>query len=161
MAQEYQQNAKRQGVIKMEDMIVKVKYFNKNIDKLEKISKGDLIDLRAAETVEFKAGEAKKVRLGIGMQMPKGYEAHVYPRSSTFKEWGVLLTNSVGIIDNSYCGDNDEWCAMFYATRPVTIYENQRIAQFRLVKNMEQLSFEEVEHLDNKSRGGYGSTGAN
>ena len=140
-------------------MKVKVKYFNQNIDKLEKIAEGDLIDLRAAETVDIKAGEAKKVRLGVGMKLPEGYHAEVYPRSSLFKNFHVLLTNSVGVIDNCYCGDNDEWCAMLYATENTSIWENSKILQFRIVKNMESLEFEEVEHLDSKSRGGYGTTG--
>lgn len=149
-------------VIKMisnDPIKVKVKYFDKEIDKLEKIDKGDCIDLRIAETVDLKQGESKLVGLGVGMILPKGYEAHIYPRSSTFKKYGIWLTNNVGIIDNSYCGEDDEWKAMIYAVRDTHIEKNERILQFRIVENQPSLVFEEVEHLESVSRGGYGTTG--
>lgn len=142
-------------------MKIKVKYFDKEIDKLEKIAVGDMVDLRIAETVDLKNGESKIVRLGVGMKLPQGYHAEVYPRSSTFKNYGVLLTNSVGVIDNSYCGEEDEWRAHLLAIRDTTIWKNDRILQFKIVKNEEKMEFEEVEHLDEVSRGGYGSTGKN
>ena len=140
-------------------MEIKVKYFDKEIDKLEKISKGDLIDLRSAETVEMKAGQYRLIKLGIGMKLPKGFEAHVYPRSSTFKNFGIILANSVGIIDNSYCGDDDQWCFPAIALRDTIIHKNDRICQFRIMENQPELEFIEVDKLDDVSRNGIGSTG--
>lgn len=138
---------------------IKIKYFSNEIDKIEKISKGDWIDLRAAETVELKAGEFKLIKLGVGMKLPAGFEAHVVPRSSTFKTWGIIQTNSIGIIDNSYSGDNDEWRMPVCATRDTVINVNDRICQFRIEKNQPEIMFTEVEHLDSVDRGGIGSTG--
>lgn len=140
-------------------MEIKVKYFDKEIDKLEKIAKGDLIDLRSAETVEMKAGEYRLIKLGIGIKLPKGFEAHVYPRSSTFKNFGIILANSVGIIDNSYCGDDDQWCFPAIALRDTIIHKNDRICQFRIMENQPKLEFIEVDKLDDVSRSGIGSTG--
>ena len=140
-------------------MEIKVKYFDKEIDKLEKIAKGDLIDLRSAETVEMKAGEYRLIKLGIGIKLPKGFEAHVYPRSSTFKNFGIILANSVGIIDNSYCGDDDQWCFPAIALRDTIIHKNDRICQFRIMENQPKLEFVEVDKLDDVSRNGIGSTG--
>lgn len=140
-------------------MEIKVKYFDKEIDKLEKIAKGDLIDLRSAETVEMKAGEYRLIKLGIGIKLPKGFEAHVYPRSSTFKNFGIILANSVGIIDNSYCGDDDQWCFPAIALRDTIIHKNDRICQFRIMENQPELEFIEVDKLDDVSRNGIGSTG--
>lgn len=138
---------------------IKVKYHNKNIDKIKKIDKGDWIDLRAAENVSLKAGEFKLVNLGVSMELPKGYEAHVAPRSSTFKNWGVIQTNSIGIIDESYCGDNDIWYFPAFALRDTEIKENDRICQFRIVEKMKSVEIMEVESLNNEDRGGLGSTG--
>ncbi len=138
-----------------------VRYHNDNIDKIEKISKGDWIDLRAAETVELKAGDFKIISLGISMKLPEGYEAHIVPRSSTFKKWGILQTNHMGVIDNSYSGDNDIWGMPVLAMRDTVINENDRICQFRIVKRMEQVALEQVDHLEGVDRGGFGSTGAN
>lgn len=140
-------------------MEIKVKYFDKEIDKLEKIAKGDLIDLRSAETVEMKAGEYRLIKLGIGIKLPKGFEAHVYPRSSTFKNFGIILANSVGIIDNSYCGDDDQWRFPAIALRDTVIHKNDRICQFRIMENQPKLEFIEVDKLDDVSRNGIGSTG--
>lgn len=140
-------------------MQIKIKYFTDQIDKLAKITQGDWIDLRSAETITLKAGDFKLIPLGIAMQLPAGYEAHIVPRSSSFKNWGILQTNSIGIIDNSYCGDNDQWLMSVYATRDTIINQNDRICQFRIVKNQEPVEFITVEHLDNSDRGGYGSTG--
>lgn len=138
---------------------IKIKYFDGEIDRVKKISQGDLIDLRCAKTTELHKGDYVNIPLGVAMELPKGYEAHVYPRSSTFKNFGILLVNSVGCIDNSYNGDNDEWCYPCLATRDVTIAKGQRICQFRIVKNQPPIKFEFVEHLKNKNRGGLGSTG--
>lgn len=138
---------------------IKIKYFDNEIDKIEKISKGDLIDLRAAETVEMKAGDFKLIRLGVGMKLPDGYKANVYPRSSTYKNFGIILANSVGQIDNSYSGDEDEWRFPAIALRDTIIHKNDRICQFEIQKIQPEIEFVEVEHLDAESRGGIGSTG--
>ena len=141
-------------------MDIKIKYFTDEIEKIAPISKGDWIDLRAAATVEMKAGEFKLIPLGVAMQLPAGYEAHVCPRSSTFKNFGVIQTNSMGIIDNSYCGDNDQWFFPAYALRDTVINLNDRICQFRLIKKTEDIDFTRVDHLGNTNRGGFGSTGS-
>ena len=138
---------------------IKIKYFSDGIDKIEKIDIGDWIDLRAASNVTLKAGGFAYIPLGVGMKLPDGHEAHVVPRSSTFKRWGVLMANSTGIIDNSYSGDEDQWMFPAYATRDTEIKQNERICQFRIVKKQPQIEFSVVEHLDDKSRGGLGSTG--
>ena len=140
-------------------MNIKVKYFDKEIDKIEKISKGDWCDLRAAETVELKAGEFKLIPLGVGMILPDGYEANIVPRSSTFKNYGVIQTNHYGVIDNSYSGDNDQWRMPVYATRDTIINKNDRICQFRINKIQPEFEVVEVEHLNVTDRGGFGSTG--
>lgn len=136
---------------------IQIKYFA-DIEPLAKISVGDWIDLRAAEDIEMKAGEYKHIRLGVGMILPAGYEAHIMPRSSTFKRYGILMACS-GIIDNSYSGDEDEWLFGALAMRDTTIKKGDRICQFRIVQNQPTIEFLEVKHLNNKSRGGIGSTG--
>ena len=139
---------------------IKIKYFTDKIDKLTYIDgKSDWIDLRAAETVELKAGEFKLIPLGVAMQLPEGYEAHIVPRSSTFKNYGILQTNSCGIVDGSYCGDDDMWKMPVYAVRDTRIEINERIAQFRIVENQPKIEFKEVKSLLNSNRGGFGSTG--
>lgn len=140
---------------------IQIKYHNNNIDKIEKISKGDWIDLRAAETVELKAGNFKIISLGVSMKLPDGYEAHIVPRSSTFKKWGILQTNHMGVIDNSYSGDNDIWGMPVLAMRDTVIKENDRICQFRIVEKMPEVHFEEVAKMTGQDRGGFGSTGTN
>ena len=119
----------------------------------------DWIDLRAAEEIKLCAGDYKAIPLGVAMQLPAGYEAHLMPRSSTFKTWGVIQPNSMGVIDNSYCGSNDEWKMQVYALRDTVIEVNDRIAQFRIMENQPKLSFVECEQLEGKNRGGFGSTG--
>lgn len=138
---------------------IKIKYFDDEIDKICKIDKGDWIDLRSAETVQLKAGEFKLIKLGIGMILPQGYEAHVVPRSSTFKYFGIIQINSFGVIDESYCGDNDQWHFPALAVRDTIIRKNDRICQFRIVKKQPEIKFTEVEHLSNADRSGFGSTG--
>ena len=140
-------------------MTIKIKYHNKNLEKVTAIKNGDWIDLRAAETVSMMAGDFKLISLGISMKLPEGYEAHVVPRSSTFKKWGVLQTNSMGVIDNSYCGENDIWRFPALAMRDTVIEEGDRICQFRIVKKMDAVSFKTVEHMEDVDRGGFGSTG--
>ena len=141
-------------------MEVKVRY-HADIDQIEKIDKGDWIDLRAAEDVWMWPGDFKLISLGVSMQLPEGYEAHVVPRSSTFKNLGIIQTNHMGIIDESYCGDNDVWMFPAFATRPCLIEKNSRICQFRLVKKMnkDDLTLTTVESLGNANRGGFGSSG--
>ena len=137
---------------------IRIKYV-RDVEQITQLSIGDWTDLRAAETVELQAGEYKLIPLGVAMELPTGYEAIVAPRSSTFKHHGILLANSIGVIDNSYCGDGDEWNFLAYATRDVVIRKNERICQFRIQKNQPKVKFEVVESLDNDDRGGIGSTG--
>ena len=121
--------------------------------------KSDWIDLRAAEEVHFEKGEFKLIPLGIAVKLPEGYEAHVAPRSSTYKNFGLLQVNSVGVVDSSYCGDHDEWFVPMLATREVTVHEGDRICQFRIMRKQPELEFEEAETLGGEDRGGFGSTG--
>lgn len=139
---------------------IKIKYLNDDITRLEYIDgKSDWIDLRAAEEVELKAGEFKLIHLGVAMQLPEGYEAHIVPRSSTFKKWGIIQTNHCGIVDNTYCGPNDWWRMPVFALRDTKIEINDRICQFRIQKNQPTLVFNEVEEMEANNRGGFGSTG--
>ncbi len=140
-------------------MEILIKYHNPELKKLQSITEGDWIDLRAAERVELKAGESRMISLGVSMKLPAGYEAHIAPRSSSFTKWGFLQVNSVGVVDNSYSGTNDIWMLPVYATRNAVIEVNDRICQFRIMKKMPELSFTEVEALDESDRGGFGSTG--
>ena len=137
---------------------IKIKYFT-DIEHIEKISQGDWIDLRAAETVSLSKGEFKLISLGVGMILPDRYEAHIVPRSSTFKKFHVIQTNHMGIIDNSYCGEQDEWKFPALAVEDTIINKNDRICQFRIVKKQPEIVFEQVEKLSDTSRGGFGSTG--
>ena len=141
-------------------MKIKIKYFS-DIQPIEKIAIGDFIDLRSAEDIDLDAGDFAIIKLGVGMKLPEGYEAHVVPRSSTYKKWGIIQTNSVGIIDNSYSGDNDQWMMPVLAMRDTHISKNDRICQFRIVKKQPEIEFTTVEKLDDVSRNGFGSTGAN
>lgn len=139
---------------------INIKYLTDSIDKLTYIDgKSDWIDLRAAETVDMEPMEFKLIPLGVAMQLPAGYEAHVIPRSSTFKNFGIIQANSMGLIDESYCGDNDQWYFPAIALRKTTILANDRICQFRIMKHQPQIEFREVDNLNNESRGGIGSTG--
>ncbi len=139
-------------------MTIQVRYHT-DIPPLSKLPQGDWIDLRAAETVEMKAGEFRLISLGVSMRLPEGYEAHVASRSSTFKKWGILMTNGVGVIDESYCGDNDVWHFSALALRDTRIEKGDRICQFRLIKKMPDLDIETVDFLSAPDRGGIGSTG--
>lgn len=142
-------------------MTIKIKYHNPDSQKIEKITRGDWIDLRAAKDYHIKKGEFRLIDLGVSMKLPEGYEAHIVPRSSTFRRWGIIQTNSVGIIDGSYCGEDDVWMMPALATMDTDIFAGDRICQFRIVANQPQIEFEEVDHLDSESRGGFGSTGKN
>ena len=139
---------------------IKIKYHTDEIEKLRYIDgKSDWIDLRAAEDVELKAGEFKLISLGVSMELPKGYEAYIVPRSSTFKNFGIIQTNHHAIIDETYCGDNDIWKYPAYALRDTIIHKNDRICQFRIEKHQPTIMFEEVEYLEGEERGGFGSSG--
>ena len=137
---------------------IKIKYFT-DIEPIGKIEKGDWIDLRSAEEVELKKDEFKLIKLGVAMKLPKGYEAHMVPRSSTYKKFGIIQTNHQAVMDESYCGDNDEWLYPAYALRDTIIHKNDRICQFRIVKKQPKLKLQIVKHLKDKDRGGLGSTG--
>lgn len=139
---------------------IEIKYFSDKIEKLRYIDgKSDWIDLRAAEDISLKQGEFKLIPLGVAMKLPEGYEAHVVPRSSTFKNFGILQVNSMGIIDASYSGDNDQWFLPALAMRDTEIHVNDRICQFRIMENQPTIDFQEVDHLEGPDRGGFGSTG--
>ena len=139
---------------------IKVRYLSDKVGKLEYIGgKSDWVDLRSAEDVELKCGEFKLIPLGIAMQLPKGYEAHIVPRSSTYKNFGVIQTNHMGVVDETYCGNNDQWYFPAFALRDTVIHSGDRICQFRIMEHQPTLQFESVEVLDGNDRGGIGSTG--
>ena len=139
-------------------MKIQIKYFE-GADKIQKIPQGDWIDLKSRETVTLNKGDFRLINLGVAMQLPQGFEAHIAPRSSTFKNWGIIQVNSVGVVDESYCGDDDEWKMPVYATRDVTIEKGDRICQFRIVEKQPIVEFNVVNHLNNENRGGFGSSG--
>lgn len=141
------------------EMDIKIKYVKDGMEKIEQIDNGDWIDLRIAEDVTLKAGEFKLIPLGVAMMLPKGYEALVIPRSSTFKKYGIFQANSVGLIDETYCGNNDEWKFPAFATRAVYIPKNTRICQFRIIEHQPPVEIVEVTELSEVNRGGFGSTG--
>ena len=166
-------------------MKIRIKYFNKDYPRLEKIEKGDRLDLRVDgvkkyerkidgkytdvvnvdqlfqinKQLKYRKGDVITFKLGVAMELPQGFEAVLSPRSSTFKHWGLVQTNSVGVIDNSFSGDNDEWLVQMIAMKAGTINKHDRIAQFRIQEKMQEVELEEVKILGNKDRGGYGSTG--
>jgi dUTP pyrophosphatase len=139
-------------------VIVQIKYFS-DIIKIKKYELGDWIDLRSAIDVELKKGEFKLIPLGIGMILPKGYEAHIVPRSSTYKNFKIIQTNHQAVIDESYCGDNDQWYYPIYAMEDTVIHKNDRICQFRIMEKQPQLEFVETDKLVDIDRGGFGSSG--
>ena len=140
-------------------MKIQIKYFSEDIDKIKKIKNGDWVDLRASEDVKLKTGEFRLIPLGIGMILPDGYEAHIVPRSSTFKNFGIIQTNSMGVIDETYSGPNDQWFFPAYAIRDTVININDRICQFRVTKHQPKIEFIQDSLDDNTNRGGHGSTG--
>lgn len=139
---------------------IKIKY-HADIEPLVQKEGSDWIDLRAAEEVKLSPNRFKLIPLGVSMKLPEGYEAHIVPRSSTFKTWGIIQTNHMGVIDESYCGDDDQWMMPVLATKAVIIHRNDRICQFRIVKKQPKILFQEVDTLGEESRGGFGSTGTN
>lgn len=139
---------------------IRIKYWNDKLERLTYVGgKSDWIDLRAAEEVVMKAGEFRLIPLGVSMELPVGYEAHIVPRSSTFRQFGIIQTNHMGIVDESYCGDQDQWFFPAYALRDTEIHVNDRICQFRIMEHQPVIVFEETERLGNENRGGHGSTG--
>ena len=158
--EEIRNGLEKEGVIEEKETI-KIKYFDDELPKIEKIDKGDWIDLRAADNVVMDNGDFKLISLGIAMKLPKGYEAHIVPRSSTFKNFGIIQTNHQAVIDESYCGDEDVWRYPALAMRHTVIHKGDRICQFRIMQKMPPVRFEEVDKLENPSRGGIGSTGVN
>ena len=139
---------------------INVKYFTDEVDELCYVDgKSDWIDLHVAEEVALKAGEFRLIPLGVAIALPQGYEAHIVPRSSTFRNYGLLQTNSMGVVDYTYRGDGDQWFFPAYATRDVTVERNARICQFRIMANQPKLTFTRVEQLNGPDRGGFGSTG--
>ena len=138
--------------------LIKIKYFT-DVDKIEYKNNSDWIDLRSAIDVKLKANEFKLIPLGVGMKLPSGYEAHIVPRSSTFKNFGIIQTNHQGVIDESYCGNNDQWYYPAYALRDTEISKNDRICQFRIVKKQPLIEFKVVNELLDEDRGGFGSSG--
>lgn len=138
--------------------IIEIKY-HEDILPIEVNPKGDWIDLRAAEDVEMKAGDFRLISLGVSMKLPEGYEAHIVPRSSTFKNWSIIQANHMGVVDNSYCGDNDIWKFPAIALGDTTISKNDRICQFRIVEKQPKLKFMQVDRLGGEDRGGFGSSG--
>ncbi len=139
---------------------IRIRYFSDEITRLAYIDgKSDWIDLRAAEEVSLKKGEWALIPLGVAIKLPQGYEAHIVPRSSTYKNFGIIQTNHMGVIDHSYCGNNDQWYFPALAVRDTLIRVNDRICQFRIMRNQPQILFEEVSSLEGEDRGGFGSTG--
>jgi len=139
---------------------IKIRYLSDKVEKLQYIGgKSDWIDLRAAEDVKMKRGDFKLIPLGVAMQLPEGYEAHIIPRSSTYKNFGVIQANHMGMIDESYCGDDDQWFFPAITMRNTVIHAGDRICQFRIMEHQPQLMFEAVNTLSNRDRGGFGSTG--
>ena len=148
--------------IAMSTETIKIKYLNDKIERLRYIDgKSDWIDLRAAEDVTLKKGEFKLIHLGVAMQLPDGYEAHIVPRSSTYKTWGIIQANHMGVIDEVYCGPEDWFYMPVIAMRDTEIKFNDRICQFRIEKHQPKIVFDEVEELHGKNRGGFGTTGMN
>ena len=141
---------------------IDIMYHNPDLIPINLLEKGDWIDLRAAMEYKLFSGEFYLIDLGISIKLPEGYEAHIVPRSSSFKNWGIIQTNGIGIIDNSYCGENDVWMMPVLATKGADIHVNDRVCQFRIVKKMpNNIKINTVEHLDTQNRGGFGSTGTN
>ena len=139
---------------------IRIKYLSDKIEKLCYVDgKSDWIDLRCAETIEMKKGEFKLLPLGVAIALPKGYEAHIVPRSSTYKNFGIIQSNHMGVVDESYCGNGDQWYMPAIAMRDTEIHVNDRICQFRIIEHQPTIEFEEVKHLEGEDRNGFGSTG--
>ncbi len=138
---------------------LKVKYHDSELIKLEQVEGSDWIDLRSATDIEIEQFESKKISLGISIEIPIGFEAHIAPRSGTFDKYGIIMTNGLGIIDNKYKGNEDIWGMNVWAVRKTKINKNDRICQFRIIEKQPNLIFNEVDDMNNENRGGWGSTG--
>lgn len=136
-----------------------VKYHSEKAKPIKQAHLGEWFDLRAAESYDFKAGNKYMINLGVSIAVPPGYEAILAPRSSTFKNYGIFQTNSIGVIDNSYSGDDDIWMMPVFATRDAHIEAGDRVAQFRIQRNQGSPRVKEVRYLGKTNRGGFGSTG--
>lgn len=146
----------------MDNLQIDVKYHNPELIPINFSKNGDWIDLRSAKEYHLFPNQFILIDLGVSMKLPNGYEAHIVPRSSTFKTWGLIQTNGIGIIDNSYCGEDDIWMMPVITTKITTINVNDRICQFRIVEKMpENIKINTVDHLYDENRGGFGSTGEN
>lgn len=155
-------------------MKIKAKLFDGQ-KKLEVIKQGDWIDLYAKDDVHIttESPVLQLIPLGIAMQLPKGYEAIMAPRSSSYKKFGIIACNSIGVIDNSYCGNQDEWLFGALVLKEAHISRGDRICQFRIQLNQKatvwqklkwlltggKIEFEYVDNLSSENRGGIGSTG--
>ncbi|MBR6405685.1 MAG: deoxyuridine 5'-triphosphate nucleotidohydrolase [Lachnospiraceae bacterium] len=143
-------------------MEIEIRYLSDKIEPLRYIDgKSDWIDLRAAADIEMKAGEFRLIPLGIAVRLPEGYEAYVVSRSSLYRNYGIIQANSFGIVDETYCGDNDEWFFPAIALRDTIVHTNDRICQFRIQKHQPPVEFVVREHLSDTDRGGFGTTGLN
>lgn len=143
-------------------LLIKIKYKDETITRLKKLEKGDWIDLAAAEDVVIKPMSFKLIDLGIAMKLPEGYEAHIVPRSSTFKHWHIIQTNHMGVIDNSYSGPEDWWKFPAFnlsTTEATLIKKGERICQFRIETQQPDVLFDELNFQEGVNRGGFGSTG--
>lgn len=138
---------------------IKIKYHDQELQPIKPTPGGDWLDLRAAADVHLRAGEFRLISLGVSMKLPDGYEAHIVPRSSTYKTWGIIQANHMGVVDNSYSGTNDIWMFPAIALVETDIHKNDRICQFRIVKKQDEVQFNTVDELDETDRGGFGSTG--
>lgn len=144
----------------MNERTIKILYHSSEIDRLTYVDgKSDWIDLRAAKEYALKAGDFALIDLGISVKLPAGYEMITAPRSSTFKNYGLIQSNGIGVVDESYCGDEDVLMMPVYATRDTVVHVNDRICQFRIQEHQPRIVFDEVESLGGKNRGGFGSTG--
>lgn len=151
-------------------MKMRIKYFD-GAKKLEKINKGNWIDVYANDDIFVSVGERAMIPLGFALELPKGWEGHLVPRSSTFKTWGIIQTNHVGVVDDTYIGDNDQWHMPVYCLQNkekivfqgdeggVWINKGDKIGQFRIMEVMPDIEFEEVDSFGNEDRGGFGTTG--
>lgn len=137
-------------------MKIIVKYHN-GAGKLE--CHGAWIDLSASEDIDLHKGEVKIIPLGVSMKLPEGCEGILAPRSSTCLKHGILMANSIGIIENEYCGNDDVWGFAAYAIRDTHIEKGTRIAQFRVLRSMSDVQIIQIDDMNCASRGGYGSTG--
>lgn len=144
-------------------MKIKIKYLQ-DATRMNKITKGNWIDVYAYEDTFVPEGERAMINLGFALELPKGWEGHLAPRSSTFKTWGIIQTNSVGVVDDTYIGDNDIWHMPVYCLQAkdengTWIKTGDKIGQFRIMEVMPEIEFEEVESFGNQDRGGFGTTG--